>query len=266
MEHAVTVTYPLEGLLCGTLLMLNGNPIGNGLQLLSGRNVGMCTCVVICKFLLRVQAINIAWIDEHVLFSLSQQGLTDCRTKVGRIRCLYNKINQSPTQVLLCVPETGSVFHTQLLFVLEVCYADKLGVRWLFIAESRELLCFGKSSGVPEGPCLICASGYSWLLILPASVSIRSQQQCLQEALGLIFLGSDVFFIRSALKLLGAKSQSSWRREPRQWSLRARNINVSVQMKGNRKGRGETAWHTLTCVLCLGPASDKQHHTPSGNT
>lgn len=157
--------------------------------------------------------------------------------------------------MLLCVPETGSVFHTQLLLVLEVCYADKLGVWWLFIAQSRELLCFGKSSSVPEGPCLVCASEYSWLLISPASVSICSQQECLQKAFGLIFLGSDVFFIRSALKLLGAKSRSSWRREPRQRSLRACNVNVSVQMKGRRKcgGGGSPASFNLcpvpgTCI------------------
>lgn len=188
---------------------------------------------------------------------------------MGRIGCLYNKINQSSAQVLLCVPETGS-FHTELLFVLEVCYADKLGVWWLFIAESRELLCFGKSSGVPEGPCLVCASGYSWLLISPASMSICSQQQCRQEAFGLIFLGSDVFFIRSALKLLGAKSQSSWRREPRQRSLRACNVNVSVQMKGSRKcgGGGSLASFNLcpvpgSCIRQLiSHTFEKQFLTP----
>lgn len=26
-------------------------------------------------------------------------------------------------------------------------------------SKSRELLCFGKSSGVPEGPCLVCVEG-----------------------------------------------------------------------------------------------------------
>lgn len=57
---------------------------------------------------------------------------------------------------------------------------------------SRELLCFGKSCCVPEGSCLLCASGYSWLLVSPARGSICTQQQCLQGAFGLIFLGSEV--------------------------------------------------------------------------
>lgn len=64
--------------------------------------------------------------DKHLLFPLSKQGLSDLRSKVGRIRCLYNKINQSSAQVLLCVPETGSFFHTQLLFIWGVCYAENL--------------------------------------------------------------------------------------------------------------------------------------------
>lgn len=66
--------------------------------------------------------------DKHLLFPLSEQGLSDLRSKVRRIRCFYNKINHSSAQMLLCVPETDSSFHTQLLFVLEVCYADKLGL------------------------------------------------------------------------------------------------------------------------------------------
>lgn len=88
-------------------------------------------------------------------------------------------------------------------------------------SKSRELLCFGKSFGVPEGPCLLCVEGV-FLALDFTSVSISSQQQCLQEAFGLVFLGRGLFlvglffgffFISSALKLLGGKLQSSWRRE-----------------------------------------------------
>lgn len=43
------------------------------------------------------------------------------------------------------------------------------------------------------------------------------------------------FVIRSVLKLLGAKSWSSWRRERPLGSLRVCNVNVSVQVKGSRK-------------------------------
>lgn len=68
---------------------------------------------------------------------------------------------------------------------------------WLVMtiySKSRELLCFGKSSGVSEGPCLVCVEGI-FLALDFTSVSISSQQQCLQKAFGLILLGSDIFFL-----------------------------------------------------------------------
>lgn len=131
-----------------------------------------CGCVHTCG---HVHALALSSGHRHsmnVLFTFPQQGLSDHRIKVGRTECLCNKMNA--IQVLLYVSETGSFFHTQFLSVLEDCYSDKLGTQWLLVAESRELLCFGKFSSVPEGPCQICASGYSWLLISPASVSISA--------------------------------------------------------------------------------------------
>lgn len=143
--------------------------------------------------------------DKHLLFPLSEQGLSDLRNKVGSIRCLYNKINQRSAQVLLCVPETGSFFHTQLLFVLKVCYADKLGLWWLFIAKAESFCVLENPPVFLKVPGWFVLRGYSWLWVSPASVSISSQQQCLQEAFGLIFLGSGfslvVFFFFSLAQL-----------------------------------------------------------------
>ena len=66
--RAVTVVYPLEGLLCRMLMMLNGKWISVAVRHEPGY---VCVHVVICKLLLCVQGMGFAWINKHLLFSLS---------------------------------------------------------------------------------------------------------------------------------------------------------------------------------------------------
>lgn len=157
--------------------------------------------------------------------------------------------------MLLCVPETGSFFHTQLLFVLEVCYADKLGLWWLFIAKAESCYVLENPPVFLKVPAWFVLRGYSWLWISPACVSISSQQQCLQEAFGLIFLGSGFFwvffFISSALKLLGAKSQSSWRREGRLYVQEMLMGQYKWEGAGGVKGRQPHIPELVSCAWDL---------------
>lgn len=197
--------------------------------------------------------------DKHLLFPLSEQGLSDLRSRVGRIRCFYNKINKSSAQVLLCVSEIDSSFHTRLLFILEVCYADKLGLWWLFIAKAESCYVLENPPVFLKVSAWFVLRGYSWLWISPASVSISSQQQCLQEAFGLSFLGSGVFLvwvvvfflISSALKLLGAKSQSSWKREGRLYMQEMLMGRYKWEGAGGVEGRQPLIPELVSCAWDL---------------
>lgn len=216
---AVTATFPLAGLCCRILVGMNGKWIA-----VAVRHERGCVCACgHCKLLLCVQDTGFAWINiscslfpskDYLTLGARWEGLGVYTIKLTRAlhKCSFVSLRQAPSFTHNSYSSGGFVMlKTWLVMTI--------------YSKSRELLCFGKSSGVSEGPCLVCVEGI-FLALDFTSVSISSQQQCLQKAFGLILLGSDifflcfvdfgvVFFISSALKLLGAKSQSSWRREGR---------------------------------------------------
>lgn len=185
---AVTATFPLAGLCCGILVGMNGKWIA-----VAVRHERGCVCACgHCKLLLCVQDTGFAWINiscslfpskDYLTLGARWEGLGVYTIKLTRAlhKCSFVSLRQAPSFTHNSYSSGGFVMlKTWLVMTI--------------YSKSRELLCFGKSSGVSEGPCLVCVEGI-FLALDFTSVSISSQQQCLQKAFGLILLGSDIFFL-----------------------------------------------------------------------